>query len=205
MTFNFNTTIPDIDIWIENNLKLERDLTELTTQNVSEDIVNTYIEDMIQALRPVKSIDCIGWLFLMVDEPSSLMCADERVQFVYIPTYLAATIMMTAVNRYESIAQNGRVLWALKSVLDATLGRKFRGSGCEDNEGILIALRIFAAGDTVEFINKFPTINERFVTGFKNILNFVETEICTGKTTGAWGVDLSEEGKEVLELYKNLQ
>lgn len=203
MTFNFDTT-PDIDIWIENNHKLARDLKELTTQNVSEDIVNTYIEDLVQALRPVESHLCIGWLFLMVDEPSRLSGADERVQFVYIPTYIAATIMMTAVNRYESIAKNSKVLWALKSVLNAVMGRKFHGPGCEDNEGILIALHIFAAGDTVEFINKYPELNKNFVSEFKNILNFVETKICTGKTTGAWGADLSEQGKEVLELYKNL-
>lgn len=97
MTFDFNTTISDIDIWVENNLKLETDLTELTTQNISEDIVDTYIEDLIQALEPAKSYECKGMLFLMVDEPSSL-CADECVRFVYIPTYFAATIMMTAIS-----------------------------------------------------------------------------------------------------------
>lgn len=204
MTFNFNTPIPNIDIWIENNLKLERDLTALTTQNVSEDIVNTYIEDMVQALRPVKSVDCIGWLFLMDDEPSSL-CADERIHFVYIPTYLAATIMMTAVNRYESIARNDNVLRTLKSVLDATLGRKFCGAGCETYEGFLVALRIFAMGDTLEFINKYPSLNKNFVSEFKNALVFLETGICTGKTKGAWGSDLSEEGKEVLKLYQKIQ
>ena len=77
---------------------------------------------MIQALKPVKNIEYREILFLMIDDPSSI-CADERVQFVYIPTYLAATIMMTAVNRYESIARNGKFLYALKSILDAILGR----------------------------------------------------------------------------------
>lgn len=204
MTFNFNTNIHDVDIWIENNLKLERDLTELTTQDVSEDIVNTYIEDLIQALKSVKSIDCRGMLFLMVDEPSSL-CANERVQFVYIPTYFAAAIMMTAVNRYESVARNGKFLYTLKSVLNATSGRNFHGAGCETYEGLLDALRIFAMGDTLEFINKYPALNEKFVSEFKNALDFLETEICTGKTTGAWGADLSEQGKEVLKLYQKLQ
>ena len=204
MTFRFDTTIPDIDIWIENNMKLQRDLTELVTENIDEDIVNTYIEDLIQALKLARSYECEGMLFLMAEEPSSL-CADDRVQFVYIPTYFAATIMMTAVNRYESIARNGRILTALISVLNAASGRKFQGAGCESNEGILIALRIFAMGDTVEFINKYPALNERFVSEFKSTLNFIETEICTGKAVGAWGTDLSEQGKEVLKMYRNIQ
>ena len=197
MTFRFDTTIPDIDTWIENNMKLQRDLTELVTENIDEDIVNTYIEDLIQALKPARSYECEGMLFLMAEEPSSL-CADDRVQFVY-------TIMMTAVNRYESIARNGRTLTALISVLNAASGRKFQGAGCESNEGILIALRIFAMGDTVEFINKYPALNERFVSEFKSTLNFIETEICTGKAVGAWGTDLSEQGKEVLKMYRNIQ
>lgn len=204
MTFNFNTSIPDIDIWNKNNSKLMQDLIELTTKNVPVDMVNAYLKDMVQALKPVESVDCIGWLFLMDVEPSSL-CADERVHFVYIPTYLAATIMMTAVNRYESIARNDNVLWTLKSVLDATLGRKFCGAGCETYEGFLVALRIFAMGDTLEFINKYPSLNKNFVSEFKNALDFLETEICTGKTKGAWGADLSEEGKEVLKLYQKIQ
>lgn len=204
MTFEFNTTIPDIDIWNENNSKLIQDLIELTTKNVPVYTVNAYMEDLVQTLMPVKSIECRGMLFLMVDEPSSL-CADERVQFVYIPTYLVATIMMTAVNRYEPIARNDKFLYALKSVLDATLGRNFHGAGCETYEGLLDTLRIFAMGDTLEFINKYPTLNEKFVFEFRNALDFLETEICTGKTKGAWGADLSEQGKEVLQMYQKVQ
>ncbi len=205
MIFKFNTTAQDIDIWIENNDKLVQDLIELTTKNVPDAEVNAYLEDMVGALRPVKSIDCFGMLYLMSDEPSSMYDADERVQFVYIPTYLAATIMMTAMNRYESVAMNGRFAAALRSVLGAAIGRKFQGAGLEANEGFLVALRIFAAGDTLEFISRYPDINKRFVCAFNDALEYLETEICSGRVKGAWGVDLSEKGKEVLNLYRKAQ
>ena len=128
MKFTFaTTTTVDIDTWIESNRKLEQDLLTLASGNACEEEVKTYLDDMIQELKPVNNEKCTGMLFLMHDDPAS-MPADARVDFVYRPTYLAATFMMTAMNRFESIAQNNSYRKATAAVLGATLGRDFKGN-----------------------------------------------------------------------------
>lgn len=204
MKFTFaTTTTVDIDTWIESNRKLEQDLLTLASGNACEEEVKTYLDDMIQELKPVNNEKCTGMLFLMHDDPAS-MPADARVDFVYRPTYLAATFMMTAMNRFESIAQNNSYRKATAAVLGATLGRDFKGAGYDSEEGFMETLRIFASGDTLAFIEKYPMLNARFAAEFKKVLAFLENEFCTGNVKNAWsGNDYSEQAKMILDMYKN--
>ena len=97
----------------------------------------------------------------MYDNPAS-MPADARVDFVYILTYIAATVMMTAACRYRSIRNDNKFRKTLCAFLNAAIGRDFKGAGYEDYTGLLDTLRIFAVGDTVRFIEEYPEINEAF-------------------------------------------
>lgn len=204
MKFEFTITNKvDTAAWRISNSKLEQDLNELTTGKVSEEEVTSYLMDMIQTLKPVDNNQHNDMLFLMYDAPSS-MPADARVEYVYKPTYLAATILMTAMNRYNSIAANTAVRKTTHGVLEATMGRNFVGAGYDEYIGLLETLRIFAQGDTMEFIKKFPQINERFVSKLEEALTFLETEICTGKIKDVWSSeDYSDKGKKILAMYQN--
>lgn len=206
MKFEFTKTATvDTEAWSKSNARLEQNLKELVNKNPSEKVVATYLDNMICALEPVNKEQCKGMLFLMYDAPSS-MPADARVEYVYKPTYLAAIIMMTAMNRYEGIAKNETIVKATGAVLEATLGRKFRGAGYNDYVGLLDTLQLFAEGDTIEFIKKFHEVNEHFVEEFMNIITFVEDEICSGKITDMWsGKDYICRGKEILGLYHGLE
>ena len=84
--------------WYRINVKLENDLRKLATGQVAEEEVKEYIANMERELRPIENGRCQEMLFLMYDNPAS-MPADARVDFVYIPTYIAATMMMTATCR----------------------------------------------------------------------------------------------------------
>lgn len=203
MKFEFTTTATvNTEVWYRSNKKLEQDLRELTTNTIPEEELNAYLKDMINALKPVNNEQCDGMLFLMYDAPSS-MPADARVEFVYKPTYIAATIMMTAMNRYDAIARNNEFRKTISAVLEATLGRNFRGAGYYEYEGFMDTLEIFAMGDTLEFIAKYPMINERFASEFKGALEILETQICSGTVINAWsGEDYSSRGKVIMDMYQ---
>ena len=161
----FTNTV-DLTIWNKNTIKLRDDLLELTNQNVPEAEVLKYLNDMIDKLRSVDRDSCRDMLFLMYDMPSS-MPADSRVEYVYKPTYYAATIIMTAINRYEGIARNTQIINAASSILLATTARRFLGAGYDDNVGLLETLEIFAMGEVVDFIEKYPNINKICCNGNK--------------------------------------
>lgn len=211
MKFEFITTnAVDTDAWNACTEKLEKDLHELVGGKISEEEAATYLLDMIRELRPVqrmelhaadKSEDGNGMLFLMYDDPAS-MPADARVEYVYKPTYIAATILMTALNRYSSIASDAMIQNVTRDVLNAALGRNFVGAGYDEYVGLIDTLRIFMQGDTAAFLKKYRNVNEVFACRLEETFSFLETEICTGKIKDAWsGKDYSEKGKEVLEMY----
>lgn len=203
MKFNFvaNTKV-DISRWNKCTNKLEQDLKALASSHIPEDVVTKYLEDMSQALSRVDNEQCEGMLFLMYAPPSS-MPADARVDFVYKPTYIAATIFMTAINRYKNIAANEAIRKTAGEVLEASLGRNFLGAGYNEIDGLLDTLKIFAMGDTAEFVKNHTEINNFFAIRFEETIAFLETEICSGKIKDVWsGEDYSAQGRHVLTMLE---
>lgn len=203
MMFEFNAgTKIDTQKWMRVNTKLRSDLLELVDGFVSEEEVLEYLKAMVAALRNVENGKCDDMLFLMFDEPNS-MPADARVDFVYTPTYIAATIMMTAVYRYKKIQMDEEINETLKKVLNATTGRKFLGAGYETNGGLMDTLELFALGDTYKFVEKFPELNERFTLHIVEAVTFLETSLCTGKVVEPWSGDsYSERANQILTMIK---
>ena len=191
MMFEFNSgTKVDTEKWMQINAKLKRDLTEIANGSVSEHEIVEYVKAMQTALRMLENGSCDDMLFLMFDEPNT-MPSDARVNFVYTPTYLAATIMMTAVCRYEDFMLDEAFKKDLCKVLNATLGRKFLGSGYETYEGLMDTLVIFATGATFDFIERFPEFNVKFTIQLVEAVTFLETKLCTGEIVEPWSVNIS--------------
>lgn len=193
----------DISVWSKTNKKLEQDLMELVKTDVPETEVTAYLEDMFQVLECIENGKCDEMLFLMYDAPNT-MPADARVDFVYRPTYLAATIMMTAYCRYNNLRTDKTFTTILRKVLNACLGRGFLGAGYESTEGLLDTLHIFAEGDTMRFIENYSEVNEKFSKKLLEAITHLETEICTGKVKNAWtGEDMySKRGNEILAIIQ---
>lgn len=204
MKFEFTTTpTPNTTVWYESNAKLEQNLEDLVSGTVSEDDVRTYCLNMFKALRTVNNENCKEMLFLMYDNPSS-MPADARVEFVYRPTYIAATIMMTAMNRFESLANDGTFRSNLYAILEAATGRNFLGAGYNDYVGLMNTLEIFATGDTMKFIRKYPDVNEHFVSALNEAIEFLEKDICSGNLRNMWsGESFIDRGKKILAMYRD--
>lgn len=205
MKFEFNKgNGVDIDTWMESNFKLEQDLLELARGNVKEQEVLTYLTALCGSLEVIENGKLGEMLFLKYDEPNT-MPADARVDFVYRPTYLAATIMMTAYCRYDAVRTDKVFVDTLRKVLNATLGRGFAGAGYESTEGLLDTLYIFAEGSAVHFIEVYPEINEHFTKQLNEAITYLQTQICAGKVINAWaGKDTySKRGKEIMEMLQN--
>ena len=193
-----------ISVWNKTNEKMEQDLLELVKTDVPEAEVAAYLQDMFQTLECIENGKCDEMLFLMYDAPNT-MPADARVDFVYRPTYLAATIMMTAYCRYNNLRSEKNFTTILSKVLNACLGRGFVGAGYESTSGLLDTLHVFAKGDTMRFIENYAEVNEKFVEQLNKAITHLETEICSGKVKNSWtGEDTySKRGKEILAMIQN--
>ena len=189
-----------IEEWVRCNSKLKQDVFELVSGDVSEKEVIEYVSDMIKATSVLYDRNHKVMRFLMYDKPES-MPADARVEFVYRPTYLAATFFMTAYNRYEIIRRNSDILQMLCAILSATLGRDFMGAGYDSYIGLLDTLEIFSYGDTIEFISKYPEVNDQFRTKLLEKIEFLRNEICTGHIIDEWSQQTYEKrGNKVLSM-----
>lgn len=201
MKFRFEITNKvDTQAWAKTNCQLENDLRKLADGKISEDTAKTYLADMIKALNVVQNEKCEDMLFLMFAEPAS-MPADARVDFVYRPTYIGATIMMTAMNRFPSLCKDEMLYGCLRKMLNAAMGRNFMGAGWESYAGLMDTLQIFATGDTFEFIANHREINEQFADLLDTSIQILETEICSGNLKNVWpGTDYRDRGRQVLKL-----
>lgn len=131
------------------------------------------------------------------------MPVDARVDFVYVPTYIAATMMMTAMCRYENIRSDENFKSILHKVLNAAIGRNFLGAGYDNEEGLMDTLEIFAAGDTFKFIKQFPELNRKFTRQLVQAVTFLETSICTGRVVNSWsGKPYIERENRVMDMIK---
>ena len=201
MKFKFyEGTNVNTEEWTKINGKLEADLAELASGKVPEYEILMYLMDMTKVLRSVKHGDGNEMLFLAYDEPNS-MPSDARTDFVYKPTYIAATIMMTAVIRFPKLLENEAVRRTVSLVLNAATGRNFLGAGFNSYSGLLDTLEIFAKGDVVKFVENHPGISERFTSQFLTAVDFLKDEICTGNVKDAWsGEDYIERGCRLLKM-----
>ena len=191
-----------IEEWNRINRKLENDLQMITEEEESEENIREYLTEMISCLQTVENGKCEEMLFLMFDKPAS-MPADVRVEYVYRPTYMATTMLMTAMNRFPLLHTDTKFRNVLYALMNASLARGFCGAGYEEYVGMLDALEIFGRGDTMAFLEKYSDFNERFTNDFLNVVDFLETEICSGNVKDAWsGLSYSERGIEVLKMLR---
>lgn len=203
MQFTFiNRQEENYSEWDRINKKLLDDLHTLAAGQTDEAEATAYITAMIDELRPVENRLHKPMLFLMYNDPAS-MGADDRVDYLYRPTYIAAALMMTAVCRYPALMRKAGYCRTLMEVLNATTARDFLGAWYDDYPGLLDTLQIFATGDIVRFMEEYRWVNEYFVEKLRSALTFVETELCTGKVKGGWNgaVDYRERGAQVLAMY----
>ena len=141
-------------------------------------------------------------MFLMYDKPNR-MPSDCRVEYVFRPTYIISSILMTLAYRHPAVWDIPDFEKTLHSLLTSCTGRDFMGSGYEEYSGMLDTMCIFAYGDTLRFMGKFPGFNQKFEDRFDCCLMFIETRICAGEVSDGFGSSqkLVDKANHVLQLF----
>lgn len=196
MTFRFEKgTGKDYDLWTEGNAQLIDDLREISAGSVPENELAVYIGALCEQLTDRRmdtggtetggeSFQAERGLFLQFADPESLT-PDDKVDYIYKPTYIAAAILMTAYYRFSAF-RTPEYDGILRRVLSAAVEREFTGAGYLRIPGLLDTLEIFSEGDTFRFIRKYAGVNSGFTRKLSDAVTYLCDRICTGEIRNPW-------------------
>ncbi len=130
--------------------------------------------------------------FCTLSSPEELP-SDLRVDYVYIPTYLACAILMRAAVENKNLLQDERIRDTLFYGLNGCIGRNFFGHGYEGVSGFLDAMEIFAQGRVLRFVERRPEFNESFTAAINEAERYLKQELCSGREIEPWSKKSYEE------------
>ena len=94
---------------------------------------------------------------------------DARVEFMYMPTYIATCVLMKAyLNGDEE--QKELLEKPLRQAMHASLGRALDGHGLEAQQGQDEAVELFRDFGAIEFLGEYPDINPEFTEQFRTAM-----------------------------------
>lgn len=202
MKFTFEKIEHNPKQWRKENEWLMQQLIAVSTSDMPANEAAEYVKDVLGYIEEYKNPRKEVMHFLMYDYPNT-MPSDARVLYVYKPTYIITSILMTLAYRHEEVREIEGFDDMLRSLMTSCIGRKFLGSGYDQYDGFLEAMRIFATGDAVLFVQKYPEYNEKFTDQLDEALLFLEMDLCTGEARDGFysNNDRSEEANEVMALF----
>lgn len=141
--------------------KMQEVLTGLETNRVpggntlSAEDLHAYVESLVRGQRPAFGETVAGsW---SVAETDAQMPHDARVDFIFVPTYVAvATLGRYLCDYPEPASRIHGFLEAFKSGLEFCTHRNLCGAGYEADAGLLTSLKILNQGKIPELLAKHP-------------------------------------------------
>ena len=94
MRFTFEKKEHDLKHWMKQTERLWNDLSEIAQGNISVNEAMAYAKDAMGSIEEYVNPRKEVMLFLMYDKPNT-MPADARVRYVYKPTYIITSTLMT--------------------------------------------------------------------------------------------------------------
>ena len=127
--------------------------------------------------------------------------SDARVDFCYMPTYLAtATLMKAYLTDPESFTI--KEISALSSGLKMSTARKLRGHGYEGLKGQIEALNIFMKAGLNEFLDLHADLCPEFSEMIGEIISGFEDMESQGKFTGSWGESYEDDIRAINQYFR---
>ena len=202
MKFTFEKIEHNPTQWRKENEWLMQQLITVSTSDMPANEAAEYVKDVLGYIEEYTNPRKEVMHFLMYDYPNT-MPSDARVRYVYKPTYIITSILMTLAYRHEEVREIEGFDNILRSLMTSCIGRKFQGSSYDQYDGFLEAMRIFAQGDVILFVDRYPEFNEKFTDQLDEALLFLEFHLCTGKAKdGFYGDrDRSKEANEIKEMF----
>jgi len=91
------------------------------------------------------------------------MQGEERVDFVFKPTYLVISILTFVAIKYPDVPESIHNFWkVLKAGYDFAALRNFKGHGYGSESGLKENLDIFNKGGVIDFIKANPDFSKKF-------------------------------------------
>lgn len=180
--------------------KMRDDLHELTSGTVSSQDAMEYARKLIHDAEPIeRKPELVAW---GVYDPYR-MPMDARVDFFYMPTYLAVSILANIMlYNPQEIAFIDKYEDTLKRGLLASCGRKFSGHGYESLKGLIDCMEIFVEAKIFLFVQRYPDLCPVFSKLIRGVLRYLETGLEKQNLKCAWGTDYSERVVAILPEMK---
>ena len=127
--------------------------------------------------------------------------SDARVDFCYIPTYLATAALMKAyMSEPESFTE--KEITALSDGLKMSTARNLRGHGYEGLKGQIEAVNIFMKAGLNEFMDLHHGLCPEFSEMIDKIVSAFADMEAQGKFTGSWGESYEDEIRAINQYFR---
>ena len=127
--------------------------------------------------------------------------SDARVDFCYIPTYLATAALMKAyLSEPESFTEKETL--ALSDGLKMSTARNLRGHGYEGLKGQIEAVNIFMKAGLNEFMDLHHGLCPEFSEMIDKIVSAFADMEAQGKFTGSWGESYEDEIRAINQYFR---
>ena len=127
--------------------------------------------------------------------------SDARVDFCYIPTYLAtASLMKAYLSEPESFTE--KEITALSDGLKMSTARNLRGHGYEGLKGQIEAVNIFMKAGLNEFMDLHHGLCPEFSEMIDKIVSAFADMEAQGKFTGSWGESYEDEIRAINQYFR---
>ena len=143
-------------------------LHSVTTENKSKTELQQIIRELAEGFIEFPDVPDRKFYSLI---PTTNAPSDNRVVYLYIPTYLACGIMIYATLKYPALMNGKTIRETFRRGLNGCTGRNFSGHGYDSIVGFLDAMDIFSQARVMDFIKAFPELAPEFN---KAILKAVE-------------------------------
>jgi gamma-glutamylcyclotransferase (GGCT)/AIG2-like uncharacterized protein YtfP len=183
--------------------EMRENLVELVAGEVKNKEIIDYVQKLIADGKPLpKDPSMLFWGFA---EPET-MPGDARVEYFYMPTYIAVSILtyVKMHGPYEAIQLEGFEETLEKGLYGAT-GRGFSGSGHDGLKGLIEAMDLFTRAQVHEFVRRYPEICPKFTAIFLDAKKILEKRLDAGKVLGDWGEDYTKEAAAVIHRMKDTE
>lgn len=180
--------------------KMCDDLQEISSGTLTSQEAIEYARKLVHDAEPLeRKPELVAW---GVGDPYK-MPGDVRIDFFYMPTYLAVSILVNVFLNYpQEVASIDNYEDILKRGLLTSIGRKFRGHGYGSLEGLIDCMEVFVEARIFEFVQKYPDFCSEFSSLIREVLRGLEIYLEKKSLKNAWGTDYSD---RVLAILPKMQ
>jgi hypothetical protein len=140
-----------------------------------------------------------------VAENDDLMPVDARVDFVFVPTYIAVATLTRVLLEHPELAKSIPALpQALRRGMIFATHRRLEGHGYDGTRGMIEALSIFAEGRVVEFLSENADFCPKLLSLLRSLKQNLVSRLSAGEIHGVWGENYAEDFLSVLETLRLL-